>query len=388
MTTPNIIKVTAAVENGPVNMDTMIDNVQLGTRSITADFAKGQTQDVTFSGTFLTSIPHEVGCKHDVAGSILHVLAVSIDGIPGVSPITTAMQKIDWRKFKVPARTVAAPPPVVVPPAVHIRDAGIGGYAGFSSLNEADLTGLRATKRGVLYIHMSAATPGDAAKIKALLTLLVPEESDDGHEVILELGTNTALKKGDAYDSFIGIPGLVCKSAILNCWSSGDLATSVANLNSTKSWIAGNFFSRFPGATIAPVVTPGGNDSFLGTSFETNAHWINQNALEAYGGRACEDVPTANRNQTKWLNHNIEHGRSAMKRGLPYDLILSPQGESDFTGGVKAVCAAYWNAGVFPTRIICENYTPGSGVQIGLETADTLNRAALWVAQNKPAVSA
>jgi len=382
----NTITITVAVTGGPVDMAVMMDNHQLGNQHVTVDYASGAVQTITITGNWPTTAAHEIGCKHNTDGSTLHVLSASLDGIAGVCSNMTPMTKVDWRKFEVPVKAAVVVPPVVVPAKPVVRDVLIGGFGGFTAMTEADLVGLRETGRGGIYVHMSIANAANAAAVHSVLSILVPEESNDGHTVAIEWGTNTAPKKGDAFDSFVAIPGLVVGSGILNCGSSGDLATSTALLNSNKAWITSDIYSRWPGTTIAPVVTPGGNDAYLGTDYGTHPHWANQRALEQFGGRACDDIPAAYYNQTGWFKHNVEHGAWALANGLPYDVILSPTAGSNFTADVQTVCKLFWAAGVFPTRFIVESYTPGIGCTIGLESADTLNRAALWIAQNKPAL--
>ncbi|NPD67319.1 cellulase family glycosylhydrolase [Lichenicola cladoniae] len=384
--------VTLACEDGPCTALVMLDNVQLAGNgvAVTAPFSGGATQQAGFDGEWPKTAAHKLGVRLNETGKVLHLIDATLNGVKMTGG---SVAKRDWIWLTFPADTIAATPPtppVVTPPAPakkQVHDVGIGGFAGLTDLSRADTVGEEATGRLFDYIHMSAATAANAPAIRALLTSMVPVDSDDGKSFMIELGTNTALAKGDAYDSFVAVPGINPNRGVLNCGTSGDNATDNTMAISNQNWIKNNWFSRFPGKPIAIVVTPGGNDAFLGTDFGTDPHWANQRKLEVYGGAACDDIPAAFYNQTEWFNHNVEHGRWALAEGLEYYLILSPTQGSNLTSDVQTVCKAYWEAGVFPTHIIVENYTPGAGVSIGPETADTLNRAALWVAQNKPVLA-
>ena len=390
----NTVKIIVAADFIPgvtsVPMFAEVDDKGGAIYNVTADMSKGQTQEVTFQGDYPTNVAHTVMCKLNAYsgtapnGTNLHFLSVSIDNV--VNSTVHTLTKVDWYKCPIAAATATAPvaPPVVAKPKK--RDVLVGGYGGFLNLTLDNTKQLRATQRVELYEHNSIVTAANSNKVKAILASLVPVMSSDGVSWADEAGTNTFFKKGDAYNSYDQDPNLVIDSIILNCGSSDTVATDANLLKSNIAWMDATRASLGePNLTIAPVVTPGGNDAFLNTDYDTHAHWANQRALEAHGKRGCDDLPVSNMGQTSWFNFMIRHGASVMKAGLEYDLIVSPSNNTTFFADMKAALTAFWTAKVFPTRIIIESYTPGVGATIGDETdPSTLNYAALWVAQNKP----
>lgn len=367
---------TAASVNS-VPMYVIVDNVGIGSFNITADSAKSQTQTVTFTGYWPAAKAHEVGAKLNAYsgtspnGSNLHVISVTLDGVshPGKT-----LTRVDWSKIEFPV--------VATVPTVH--DVLIGGYYGFDNLTKANTAGLAATGRGGLYLHNSTvnADPTNDAALRSVITSLVPTLDSTGLTFEDEAGENTFFNSGDQWDSYVKAAGYNPDSIILNCGTSGDVAAGTVT-SGFKTWVNATR-ARFAGISVAPVVTPGGNDAFLAQDYGTGAHWANQRALEAYGARGVDDLPAANWNQTAWASFILGHAKWVLAQGLPYDLILSPSPGKTFYADVKTVVGAFKAAGVNPTRIIIENYTPGVGATVGDESdTTTLNAAALWVAQNK-----
>lgn len=383
---PNTLTITVSAEiygTVPARLQVMMDNEQLGGFDIVADHAKGATQTISLTGDWPPGVAHAVGCRltnyagNGRSGRNVYVQTVTLDA---VSKTGGTLTKSAWNKIEFPivaGSIIASAAPVVK------HDVLIGGFAGFTDLSLANCAGLIATGRGGLYLHNSAVTadPVNDAAVRAVITTMVPAL---GGGLDDEAGTNTFFDTGDQWDSDVAPAGVEPGTGILNCGTADEIADG-SEVASTKTWID-HAKGKFPGITIAIVVTPGGDDAHLGDDFATSTHWANLRMMDVYGGRACDDVPAANWVQTPWSNYVLGHARWALAQGLPYDLILSPSDGTTFLADVKTVMAALAAAGVNPTRIIIENYTPGVGATVGMESdPNTLNAAALWVAQNKPA---
>jgi len=103
------VTITASADacgSDPANAQVMVDNKQLGGTVVTAQHAKGETQAITYTGTWPRTAAHEVGVKltnyatATGCGRNLYVSSINLDG---TTIVGKEISKTDWLKIPVPA---------------------------------------------------------------------------------------------------------------------------------------------------------------------------------------------------------------------------------------------------------------------------------------------
>jgi hypothetical protein len=257
----------------------------------------------------------------------------------------------------------------------------VGGFVGFQDLTPANTRLLRETGRGCLYLHGSAVGPATAAADRAVLSSL---RSMTG---IFEAGQNDFFLPGNAYDNYLAASGWVPQHILLNTPAVDEFLASPghADLIAYKAWVD-QVRTRFPGITVGPVLTPGGDEKHFNEPFATSDYWKDARLAAIYGGSLAIDIPSRNFFLVPhWAKFEESQIRWANSAGVRSDLILSPGGSRSFMADTQAVLARLVADDAVPISITIENYEPGSASTIGEETApETLNAVALWVARHAP----
>jgi hypothetical protein len=240
--------------------------------------------------------------------------------------------------------------------------------------------------RGGFYLHGSAVSAASAARLRAIISTLQPAVGGG----TFEAGENGFFDRGNAYDTYLAASGYVPQHMLVNVESSLDFMKSPAPLARYLSWVDA-VRVRFHGITVAPVLTPGGDDPHLNLPFATDPYWAPERKADYAGGAVMWDLPAQNLGIAAWTTFNESVIRWGKSQGLRTEIIISPGTSTTFMADVQAVLRRLIADNAVPAVIDVENYRPGTDFSNGantigpLETTpNSLTAVALWIAQNKP----
>jgi len=288
----------------------------------------------------------------------------------------------------------------------------LGGYIDFTNLDAANTAQLRASGHGGVYTHASAINWQDAADVSAVQAVWSAFSAQGSG--IFESGFNSFFNAGNVYDRVCKPVGYDPQTITLNLPKSVS-TFGTADLTSTETWM-NNVRSRpeLAHSVIAPFATPGGASSATnpmngenGHVFsETDSFWGPLAQACLYGGGIALDVPVGNFLSLgsiwpDFLESQIQWGNA---HGIKTIVVLSPGSTftdsagtvHNYTGSnvgpivedVQAVVDKMIAAGAVPTTWAIENSGGGGNVPAGATQAETtpesLNAAALWLANNAP----